>query len=163
MLQDLLWSDPDRKADGFSSNYERGVSYLYGKQVLSDFLDKYDFDILVRSHQVVEEGYEFQFDRKLVTVFSAPNYCGEFNNFGGVLKVTCDLICSLEQFKGQLMTFDKIQRASTPLRVSSPSPGKKLRHNSNIEPTSPRNSGFKPKENSAPTPVSKLDKYLKSV
>ena len=28
---------------------------------------------------VVEDGYEFYNDRSLVTVFSAPNYCGEFD------------------------------------------------------------------------------------
>ena len=32
--------------------------------------------------QVVEDGYEFFAKRQLVTVFSAPNYCGEFDNSG---------------------------------------------------------------------------------
>jgi serine/threonine-protein phosphatase PP1 catalytic subunit len=30
----------------------------------------------------VEDGYEFFSKRQLVTVFSAPNYCGEFDNAG---------------------------------------------------------------------------------
>ena len=30
--------------------------------------------------QVVEDGYEFFASRALVTLFSAPNYCGEFDN-----------------------------------------------------------------------------------
>ena len=33
-------------------------------------------------HQVVEDGYEFFAKRQLVTLFSAPNYCGEFDNAG---------------------------------------------------------------------------------
>ena len=37
-----------------------------------------------RAHQVVEDGYEFFAKRSLVTLFSAPNYCGEFDNAGGV-------------------------------------------------------------------------------
>jgi diadenosine tetraphosphatase ApaH/serine/threonine PP2A family protein phosphatase len=37
---------------------------------------------VVRAHQVVEDGYEFFADRGCVTVFSAPNYCGEFDNAG---------------------------------------------------------------------------------
>ena len=31
---------------------------------------------------------------QLVTVFSAPNYCGEFDNAGGLLKVSENLTCS---------------------------------------------------------------------
>jgi len=49
---------------------------------------------------VVEEGYEFAFDRKLITIFSSPNYCGEFQNLAAVLKVASDLTCRIEQFEG---------------------------------------------------------------
>ena len=64
----------------------RGVSYQFGHDVISDFLEKHDFDLICRAHQVVEDGYEFQADRQLVTIFSAPNYCGEFDNAGGMSK-----------------------------------------------------------------------------
>ena len=33
----------------------------------------------------MEDGYELMFDRKVVTVFSAPNYCGEFDNAGAMM------------------------------------------------------------------------------
>ena len=35
--------------------------------------------------QVVEDGYEFFSERRLVTVFSAPNYCGQFDNNSAIL------------------------------------------------------------------------------
>lgn len=38
--------------------------------------------------QVVEEGYEFFARRQLVTIFSAPNYCGEFDNAGAMRALT---------------------------------------------------------------------------
>jgi len=41
-------------------------------------LKDHDIDLICRAHQVVEEGYEFFAKRQLVTIFSAPNYCGEF-------------------------------------------------------------------------------------
>ena len=42
----------------------------------------------------MDDGYEFFADRKLVTIFSAPNYCGEFDNDGAMLTVDEDLCCS---------------------------------------------------------------------
>ena len=42
----------------------------------------------------MEDGYEFFADHKLVTIFSAPNYCGEFDNDGAMLKIGEDLRCS---------------------------------------------------------------------
>lgn len=38
---------------------ERGVSYIFGPDVISSFLKKNDMDLVCRAHQVVEEGYEF--------------------------------------------------------------------------------------------------------
>jgi serine/threonine-protein phosphatase PP1 catalytic subunit len=54
--------------------------------------------------QVVEDGYEFFADRQLVTIFSAPNYCGEFNNAGALMNVDASLLCSfqiLKPFRGK--------------------------------------------------------------
>lgn len=75
LLNDLLWSDPSDTAVDWEDN-ERGVSYCFGKAIINDFLVRYDMDLICRAHMVVEDGYEFWNDRTLVTVFSAPNYCG---------------------------------------------------------------------------------------
>ncbi len=84
LLNDLLWSDPADTINDWEDN-ERGVSYCFGKNVIHQFLAKHDFDLVCRAHMVVEDGYEFFNDRTLVTVFSAPNYCGEFDNFGSII------------------------------------------------------------------------------
>lgn len=75
LLNDLLWSDPSDTALDWEDN-ERGVSYCFGKGIINEFLNRYDMDLICRAHMVVEDGYEFWNDRTLVTVFSAPNYCG---------------------------------------------------------------------------------------
>ncbi len=46
--------------------------------------------------KVVEDGYEFFAKRQLVTLFSAPNYCGEFDNAGGMMSVDETLMCSFQ-------------------------------------------------------------------
>jgi len=37
--------------------------------------------------------------RQLVTLFSAPNYCGEFDNSGAMMTVDENLICSFQILK----------------------------------------------------------------
>ncbi|KAF2755159.1 serine/threonine protein phosphatase [Pseudovirgaria hyperparasitica] len=98
LLNDLLWSDPADMETDWESN-ERGVSYCFGKKVIMEFLQRHDFDLVCRAHMVVEDGYEFFNDRILVTVFSAPNYCGEFDNWGAVMSVSGELLCSFELLK----------------------------------------------------------------
>lgn len=95
LLNDLLWSDPADTVNEWEDN-ERGVSYCFNKIAINKFLNKFNFDLVVRAHMVVEDGYEFFNDRSLVTVFSAPNYCGEFDNWGAVMSVSEELLCSFE-------------------------------------------------------------------
>ncbi|KAL6962416.1 Serine/threonine-protein phosphatase PP1-gamma catalytic subunit [Sarracenia purpurea var. burkii] len=54
---------------------------------------------LLCDHQVVEDGYEFFAERQLVTIFFAPNYCGEFNNAGALMTVDASLLCSFNILK----------------------------------------------------------------
>ena len=49
--------------------------------------------------QVVEDGYEFFAKRQLVTLFSAPNYCGEFDNAAALMTVDENLMCSFQVLK----------------------------------------------------------------
>lgn len=95
LLCDLLWSDPDKDVQGWGEN-DRGVSFTFGADVVSKFLNRHDLDLICRAHQVVEDGYEFFAKRQLVTLFSAPNYCGEFDNAGGMMSVDETLMCSFQ-------------------------------------------------------------------
>jgi len=98
LLCDLLWSDPDKDISGWGEN-DRGVSYTFGPDVITKFLNKHDLDLICRAHQVVEDGYEFFARRQLVTLFSAPNYCGEFDNAGAMMSVDETLMCSFQILK----------------------------------------------------------------
>ena len=100
LLCDLIWSDPESQCNGWGKN-DRGVSVVFNEKVLSKFLQKNDMDLVCRAHQVVEEGYEFFGDRQLVTVFSAPNYCGEFDNAGAMMVIDENLMCSFKIIKSK--------------------------------------------------------------
>jgi serine/threonine-protein phosphatase PP1 catalytic subunit len=83
---------------GWGEN-DRGVSFTFGGEVVGKFLHKHDMDLVCRAHQVVEDGYEFFAKRQLVTLFSAPNYCGEFDNAGAMMSVDDTLMCSFQILK----------------------------------------------------------------
>ena len=98
LICDLLWSDPEENGQGWGEN-DRGISFTFDENTLKKFLEKNDLDLLCRGHQVVEEGYEFFGNRQLVTVFSAPKYCGEFDNNGAIMDVDENLMCSFKVIK----------------------------------------------------------------
>lgn len=49
MLCDLLWSDPSLDTKGWEEN-ERGVSYVFGADVVNVFLNKMNMDLICRAH-----------------------------------------------------------------------------------------------------------------
>ena len=95
LLCDLLWSDPDKNVDGWGGN-ERGVSVTFNESIVEKMVEQLDIDLVCRAHQVVEKGYEFFANKKLVTVFSAPNYCGQFDNAGAMMLVDENLVCGFK-------------------------------------------------------------------
>ena len=95
LLCDLLWSDPDKEVAEYDEN-DRGVSVIFGEKIVQDFNKKNDLDLIIRAHQVVDDGYEFFAQRQLITIFSAPNYCGEFDNSAGIMIIDESLTCSLK-------------------------------------------------------------------
>ena len=100
-----------QKADVWLANTPTQNEYLLGKIGFDtaenepfnfhkfSSLQGFNFHRAVVSHQVVEDGYEFFAQRQLVTLFSAPNYCGEFDNSGAVMSVDASLMCSFHILK----------------------------------------------------------------
>ena len=93
ILCDLLWSDPSISTEKWGIN-SRGVSCTYNIDAVTTFLKNNKLQLLCRAHQLVSEGYKFFGNNKLVTVFSAPNYCGNCGNNGAVMKISDKLECS---------------------------------------------------------------------
>jgi len=93
LLCDLLWADPNDDVETWVEN-DRGVSFSFGRAALEQCLARLGLDLIVRAHQVVEDGYDLFAGRQLVTIFSAPCYCGDFDNAAAVMEVSDDLMCS---------------------------------------------------------------------
>eukprot|EP00823_Brevimastigomonas_motovehiculus_P000310 TRINITY_DN10400_c0_g1_i1.p1 TRINITY_DN10400_c0_g1~~TRINITY_DN10400_c0_g1_i1.p1 ORF type:complete len:513 (-),score=95.13 TRINITY_DN10400_c0_g1_i1:479-2017(-) len=96
LMSDLLWSDPKPSPGRMSS--KRGVGILFGPDVTSKFLKDNNLDVLIRSHEMKQEGYSVDHDGKCITVFSAPNYCDQMDNKGAFITIKSDLKPSFTSF-----------------------------------------------------------------
>ena len=83
---DLLWSDPDQDQKGFGIS-PRGAGYLFGKDVVETFEQLNKIQLIARAHQLVMEGFKMMFDDKLITIWSAPNYCYRCGNMASIVKL----------------------------------------------------------------------------
>lgn len=75
LMCDLMWSDPQAPVGRAPS--KRGIGLSFGPDVTDNFLQTNELQMVVRSHEVRDEGYEWEHSNKLVTIFSAPNYCDQ--------------------------------------------------------------------------------------
>jgi len=85
LMTEMLWSDPQKDKGRAAS--KRGVGVAFGQDVTENFLKKNDLQLVIRSHEMKEEGYEFEHSGKLITVFSAPNYCDQMGNKGAFIRL----------------------------------------------------------------------------
>lgn len=100
LIYDLLWSDPanptDRVGpDGWGKG-SRGGTRVFGAAVVDAFLKATGLSFVCRSHGFAQEGFQLSHGEKLVTIFSAPNYCGA-ENLGAVLLLDENMQASIHQ------------------------------------------------------------------
>lgn len=89
VVDPILWSDPSNECDMFAPSL-RGTGFMFGASALKEFMERCQIDYVIRAHECVMSGVEWMFDKHLVTVFSASNYCGVSGNEAGVLEVDPD-------------------------------------------------------------------------
>ncbi|KAK2958239.1 putative Serine/threonine-protein phosphatase [Blattamonas nauphoetae] len=77
LMAQMTWADP-MDAPG-SQSLIRSFGTKFGPDITERFLKENKLELVVRSHQVREEGHSVQHHGQLITLFSAPSYCGESN------------------------------------------------------------------------------------
>lgn len=97
LMSDLLWSDP-QPFPGKSPS-KRGIGFSFGPDIAEAFLKYNNLQLLVRSHEVKDEGYLVEHGGKTITVFSAPNYCDTMGNKGAFIHFDASLEPKFTQYE----------------------------------------------------------------
>ncbi|CDS41237.1 protein phosphatase 1 catalytic subunit [Echinococcus multilocularis] len=103
LMTHYTWSEPDPEVNGWEQN-PAGLAYLYGPSVVKSFCERLGIQQIIRSNELLEKGYEFFCDERLLTIFSVPNFLGAFTNDGAIAEVSKDpealeLICRIKLVK----------------------------------------------------------------
>lgn len=106
VMTDLLWSDPNEEK-GFKPS-KRGIGFSFGTDITENFLKINNLSLIIRSHEVRDEGYSLEQNGQLYTVFSAPNYCDIMKNKGAFLKFKGNSI------KPECVTFTEVEHPNVP-------------------------------------------------
>ncbi|KMZ79723.1 serine/threonine protein phosphatase PP5 [Plasmodium vivax India VII] len=106
IMTDLLWSDPNEEK-GFKPS-KRGIGFSFGTDITESFLKRNNLSLIIRSHEVRDEGYSIEQNGMLYTVFSAPNYCDIMKNKGAFLKFKGRSI------KPKCVTFTEVKHPNVP-------------------------------------------------
>ena len=77
---------------------KRGIGFSFGPDYTQRFLQHNGLSLLVRSHEVKQEGYVVEHGGKCITVFSAPNYCDQMGNKGAFIRFEADMVPRFTQF-----------------------------------------------------------------
>ncbi|KAL6057771.1 Serine/threonine-protein phosphatase [Balamuthia mandrillaris] len=83
LFSEILWSDP-RPITGTAPS-QRGAGIYFGQDVTQQFLERNGLSLIIRSHEMVAEGFQLMHGRQIITLFSASNYCGANENFGAFI------------------------------------------------------------------------------
>jgi len=107
IMCELLWSDPHPQNGRHPS--KRGVGVGFGPDVAHRFLDDNGLELLVRSHEMKQNGYEEEAKGRVITIFSAPNYCDQMGNKGAFIRFNGD------NMKPKFTTFQAVEHPKIPV------------------------------------------------
>lgn len=99
LAMELLWTDP--QPENGRLPLKRGLGIQFGPDVTERFCLNNKIRKVLRLHEVRMGGVEEEHNGRLITVFSAPNYCDSTGNLGGVVDIEENAAYDAARDKGE--------------------------------------------------------------
>ncbi|EAS04969.2 ser/thr phosphatase family protein (macronuclear) [Tetrahymena thermophila SB210] len=94
----LLWNEPEESEGQWT--FSESISQIYfGKQVTKKFLHKNNLKLILRAHEYQKNGYNFMHDKKLCSIFSAPNQDASSKSLGSFVEFDDQMDMNIQQFQ----------------------------------------------------------------
>lgn len=98
LICDLLWGIYDKTIECWDTN-SAGVSYNFGRVIVSKFLSSHNYSLLCTASEILDEGFEYDSEAKILKLFSTPGHYSNLSNNGAVLTIDSFLNFSFHIFK----------------------------------------------------------------
>jgi protein phosphatase len=89
VAMDILWNVPitsssleEYPATNFTTPFRKKT---FDENTVLEFMKNNKISLIIRSHDIIESGFENLYNSKVISIFSATNYCNVYNNSGGIL------------------------------------------------------------------------------
>lgn len=76
-IYQIMWNDPKEEIKGFSESFRGPDIYIFGRDVFDEFMDENGLACMIRAHEWFPEGYNWFFNKRLLSIFSSENYRGK--------------------------------------------------------------------------------------
>ena len=96
-ISDLLWNDPSEVGDDQGIG-KRTVGFWFGKEITSKFIFTNKLSVIFR-RQFCQNGYQWNHDNNILSIFSAPNYCYRCGNLAAIVEIDDNMKYKLQTFE----------------------------------------------------------------
>jgi protein phosphatase len=74
IIKQMLWNDPRENVTNHTYSMRGDGVYLYGKEVVDNFLKQNNLKMIIRAHEVIPDGHIYLFNKKLLSIFTSEDF-----------------------------------------------------------------------------------------
>ncbi len=74
IIKQMLWNDPREEVEKYTYSMRGDGVYLYGHEIVDNFLEENNLKMIIRAHEVIPDGFQYLFNKKLLSIFTSEDF-----------------------------------------------------------------------------------------